>query len=92
MCEHLNIDGSHVIICGARRKVKFCACGRECQFLCDWKVPSRNSGTCDEPICGQHAKQVAPGKHLCAAHQKAFEDWKLRHPPAQESLFQEAAS
>ena len=91
MCEHLNINGSHVIICGARPKVKFCACGRECVALCDWKVGDRKSGTCDRPICELHRSHVAANKDLCPEHQKAFEDWKLRHPPAQKSLFQEGA-
>jgi hypothetical protein len=87
MCEHLNIDGAHVIICGARRKQQYCACGRACEFLCDWKVSGKLSGTCDKPICAHHAKQVAPQKHLCPEHQQAFESWKVKHPPAQQSLF-----
>jgi hypothetical protein len=90
MCEHLNINGSHVIVCGGRHCERYCACGRPCEFLCDWKVRGKKSGTCDRPICARHAKRVAPEKHLCPEHQEAWDNWKLKHPPAQQSLFQEA--
>lgn len=79
------------IICGTRHKTRYCACGRECKFLCDWKVRARKSGTCDAPICEAHAKQVAPGKHLCPLHQGKYDEWKKRHPAPQGNLFQEAA-
>jgi hypothetical protein len=49
-------------------------------LLCDWKVKGKRSGTCDAPICAQHALQVGPDKHLCREHQKAWEDWQRRHP------------
>jgi hypothetical protein len=89
MCERLDLgDGNFAIICGTRSQPKFCACGREATALCDWKVPSRKSGTCDEPICVAHAQRVAPGKDLCPVHQQAWAEWKLRHPPAQKSLFE----
>jgi hypothetical protein len=88
MCEHIQLPGGGFVICGGRHKPKYCACGRAADFLCDWKVSARNSGTCDRPICKQHAQQVAPGKHLCPEHQRAFEAWKVKHPPAQQSLFE----
>lgn len=100
MCLKMQMpDGSVGIICGARRKRQFCACGRECEFLCDWKVSAKKSGTCDAPICRQHAKQVAPEKHLCPLHQRMYDDWKKRHPdsigsanvPEQPTLFEGAA-
>ena len=90
MCEKLNIDGQSVIICRSRGPAKFCFCGRAAEALCDWKVRDRKSGTCDAPLCGQHAKKVGSGKHLCPTHDRAYEDWKRRHPPAQGSLFLEA--
>jgi hypothetical protein len=93
VCEHINLPGGgHAILCGTRRKPRYCACGRECQFLCDWKVAGKKSGTCDKPICAQHAKQVAPDKHLCPEHQRQWEDWKVKHPPKQRDLFQEGAA
>jgi hypothetical protein len=54
-------------------------------------MPAKDSGTCDAPICGQHAKQVARGKHLCQRHQVPYELWLKNHPPAQASLFNEEA-
>jgi hypothetical protein len=79
-CEHIHFpDGSSVIICGLRRTKKFCSCGRIADFECDWKVPSRKSGTCDHGICKAHAQQVGPEKHLCQEHQKAWADWQTRH-------------
>ncbi|MGH9496004.1 MAG: hypothetical protein ACRD3B_13475 [Candidatus Sulfotelmatobacter sp.] len=93
MCEQIELPGGgFAIICGTRHKRQFCACGRECQFLCDWKVPGKKSGTCDKPICAQHAKQVGPEKHLCPEHQLRYDEWLKKHPPAQTSLFQESAA
>lgn len=81
-CEHIKLpDGSTAIICGTRSRKQFCACGRECEFLCDWKVPDKKTGTCDRPMCGHHATQVGPEKHLCAQHLKAYEVWKSRRDP-----------
>jgi hypothetical protein len=91
MCDEIKLpDGKAVIVCGLRgSKPKFCACGREAKFLCDWKVRDSKSGTCDRPLCVQHGKQVAPLKHLCPEHQRRWEDWQHRHNiPVQPSLFQ----
>ena len=74
MC--LQVNGT--IICGARG-IQFCFCGREARYLCDWKVPSRESGTCDKPLCANHTHEVERNKHLCAEHRTAFECWKRRH-------------
>jgi hypothetical protein len=98
MCHHLKIGGQHVIVCGDRRPIGFCICGREALFLCDWKVWEKKSGTCDAPICGRHAKEVAPEKHLCPQHQRRYDQWKYKHPQqavvaesgVQQSLFSEA--
>ena len=81
MCLHMRFpDGSSAIVCGTRRQRQFCACGRESDFLCDWKMPNKKSGTCDKPICKQHALNVAPDRDLCPEHQREFELWKQRHP------------
>ena len=78
-CDSIDLgDGNFAIICGRRHQ--YCACGRVAKLLCDWKVPGRKSGTCDQPICATHALQVATDRHLCPAHQRAFADWKKRHP------------
>jgi hypothetical protein len=83
-------NGQAVIVCRSGAK-QICACGRPAIALCDWKVSEHKSGTCDRPICGLHAKRVAEDKHLCPEHQRHYDQWKRRHPPAQGSLFQEAA-
>jgi hypothetical protein len=91
VCEHVKFaNGDSAIICGLRSFRKFCACGRSADFLCDWKIPAKKSGTCDKPICSHHAQQVAPGKHLCPEHQARYDEWKRRHPSPQGSLFEEA--
>jgi hypothetical protein len=83
MCETLKFpDGTMGIICGLRRSRKFCPCGRAAHLLCDWKMKDKKSGTCDAPVCDQHAQQVGPDKHLCVLHQKAYADWLKRHPGA----------
>lgn len=81
MCQRIDLgNGQVAIVCGPRQRAKFCSCGREATLLCDWKVKGKRSGTCDQPVCSQHALQVGPDKHLCQQHQKAYEEWKRRHP------------
>ena len=70
----------------------FCSCGLAGVVLCDWKVSSRASGTCDRPLCKEHSTKVGgmKQKHLCPEHHRAWQLWQKRHPPAQGSLdFQE---
>lgn len=77
--EHIKFpDGTTAIICGMRGSKKFCSCGRVADLLCDWKVKTKKSGTCDRPICRDHALEVAPDKHLCQEHQRAWADWCKR--------------
>jgi hypothetical protein len=89
-CEHIKIPGhkGEIIVCGIRSRKHFCACGRACEFECDWKTPIRKSGTCDRALCSHHAKEVAPGKHLCPEHQKAYEAWQRRRtaPPEPQQM------
>lgn len=35
-------------------------------YLCDHVLP--DGGTCDAPLCADHAHQVAQDKHLCPTH------------------------
>jgi hypothetical protein len=91
MCERMEVMSGAGFICGGKSRTLICACGREAAALCDWKVLGNKSGLCDRPVCAQHSKQVARGKHLCPEHQRAYADWKRRHPPQQGSLFQEAS-
>jgi hypothetical protein len=76
-CTPINLPGGgRAIVCGPRRKVRRCACGRSAALLCDWKVPGRKSGTCDKPVCDRCTTSPAPDKDLCAAHGIEFEKWK----------------
>ena len=36
--------------------------------LCDFEL---ESGTCDAPLCEEHAHQVGPDRHLCPRHAAA---------------------
>jgi len=74
-CERVALPGGgRAIVCS---ETKRCRCGRRATLECDWKVPSRKSGTCDKLICTNCAKSPAPGKDLCPEHARAFEQWKI---------------
>lgn len=60
-------EGGRGFVCTSGR-AKRCRCGRRATLECDWKVPTRKSGTCDAPICASCATSPAPGKDLCATH------------------------
>ena len=75
-CEQVVLPGGGVaIVCGTRTR-KRCACGGRATLLCDWKVTSRKSGTCDAPICTRCMTSPAPEKDLCPAHAAKFAEWK----------------
>jgi len=75
-CQNISLPGGgHAIVCGPTRR---CKCGRKATLECDWKVPSRKSGTCDRPICDRCTISPAPGKDLCPAHAAEFQQWKAR--------------
>jgi hypothetical protein len=95
VCEHIKLaNGTHVITCGDRASHRYCElCGREAVALCDWKIPSKESGTCDRPVCSRHSRQVGRGKHLCPEHQDAYERWKAKRSyttDQQRFLFEDA--
>lgn len=73
-CEHVTLPGgARAIVCSDTKR---CACGRRANLLCDWKVPTRQTGTCDKPICDRCTTSPATDKDLCPKHAKAFEAWK----------------
>ena len=75
-CVPVSIPGGGTaIVCGVRGRRR-CKCGRPATLECDWKVPSRKSGTCDAPICDRCSVSPAPDKDLCPTHAAAFEEWK----------------
>lgn len=77
VCERVSLPGGGAaIVCSPGRR-KRCACGKPAPFLCDWKVPSRRTGTCDAPICADHATAPAPDKHLCPAHAADYAQWAV---------------
>lgn len=88
-CEHVILpNGTAAIVCGRGRRQR-CKCGRPATLLCDWKVPSRRSGTCDAPICDRCTTSPAADKDLCPAHAAEFAsnaDICQQTPPRQLGL------
>ena len=75
-CERVTLpNGTAAIACSSNRRQR-CKCGRPATLLCDWKVPTRRSGTCDKPICSRCTTSPAPEKDLCATHAADFEQWR----------------
>ncbi|MGN6270898.1 MAG: hypothetical protein ACTHM0_13520 [Sphingomonas sp.] len=75
-CQHVTLpDGARAIVCSSHRR-QICACGRRATLLCDWKVPTRRSGTCDAPICVDCTTSPAPDKDLCPKHAAAWREWQ----------------
>jgi hypothetical protein len=79
----------------AVKSKRFCmangACGHQTMALCDWKVAGKPSGTCDEPLCVNHATQVALGKFVGPCHLAEYEKWKKAKTLEQPNLFAEAS-
>lgn len=44
---------------------KACRCRAISTILCDWPV---EGGTCDAPLCADHAQATGPDTHLCPVH------------------------
>lgn len=74
-CGYVRLQGGRTaIVCGRGRRIDRCAwCTKDGTFQCDWKIGGGK--TCDKHLCGKHAQEVAPEKHLCPEHQKAYEEW-----------------
>ena len=60
-------DGVRAIVCTSGRR-KRCGCGKPAPLLCDWKVPTSKTGTCDVSLCASCSTKPAPGKDLCKTH------------------------
>lgn len=52
-CARVERDGKPVRCCGIST------------ILCDWPV---GLGTCDAPLCPEHAHETARDRHLCPVH------------------------
>lgn len=72
-CYALNRKDGHGFICG-----EFGPHCRHCMavgdYLCDY--PVGKDKTCDAPICGTHAAEVAPELHYCPAHLPMWEAFR----------------
>jgi hypothetical protein len=56
-------DGAVALV---RMQIKRCQyCTRPHTRLCDYPT---ETGTCDAPLCGQHARRVGPDRDYCPAH------------------------
>lgn len=77
-CRVIETEGGvRAIVCTTGRGQRCTRCGSKATLLCDWKVPSRRSGTCDKPICAACTHAPAPGKDLCPDHAA---EWQSRQP------------
>lgn len=77
-CHHMPVDGMNVIVCTRGRRYYCASCRAPSTFQCDWKIGKKGNGkpkTCDRHICKSHAQEVAPDKHLCPDHQRAYRGW-----------------
>ena len=84
-CTHIKLPGgTRAIVCGRSSKPPRCLWCEEGPgtLLCDWKLGAGR--TCDNPICGAHAKEVAPDKHLCPDHQSAYAQWRAQREHRKE--------
>jgi len=83
---------SSLLLLGLHIFRKQCDCQRPAFALCDCKDQTHKSGTCDQPICGMHAKQVLPGKFLCPRHWLKYDRRRRKFSASQlEARFMEAA-
>jgi len=74
ICELVTApNGARAIVCSSGSRKRCVRCGKRADLLCDWKVPGRRSGTCDQPICGSCTHSPAPDKDLCPTHTAEWE-------------------
>lgn len=72
-CQRVLLPGGgHAIVCGPTKR---CKCGNKATRLCDWKVPTKKSGTCDRGLCAKCTSVPAPDKDLCKEHAA---EWAMR--------------
>lgn len=76
VCDRVTLLGGQAAIVCSSGPRKRCKCGRPATLACDWKVPTRRSGTCDAAMCDRCGTNVAEGKDLCPKHVEEFERWK----------------
>lgn len=74
-CIPFSRDGARGFLCTSAKRKRCVGCGRTATLECDWKVPTRKSGTCDAPLCATCSHKPAPGKDLCPPHR---DQWLAR--------------
>lgn len=52
-------------------------------ILCDW--PLEGGGTCDAPLCEDHAVEVAVNEHLCPLHATRIHQAALQEPVSSDT-------
>lgn len=74
-CYTRYADGGNQFLCG--KLGPHCvaeSCNWVSDFLCDY--PVGNDKTCDRSLCGDHAHQIAPDTHYCAAHYNEYVEYR----------------
>ena len=74
-CYSKYTEGGNMFMCG--RLGPHCnasGCNWVSEYLCDY--PVGEGKTCDRPLCTEHAYEVAPDTHYCAAHYNQWADFK----------------
>jgi hypothetical protein len=76
-CQRVKVGNTTAIVCGSRPRLMLCRCGsgKLPDLLCDWKVPTKRSGTCDAKLCADCSDKPAADKDLCPQHAA---EWKAR--------------
>jgi hypothetical protein len=68
-------NGGNLFVCGGRGPhCNADGCKWAADFLCDY--PVGDNKTCDRTLCDEHAYEVAPDMHYCAAHHTQWVDFK----------------
>jgi hypothetical protein len=68
-------NGTRVFICGdLGRHCTADKCAASSDYLCDY--PVGNGKTCDLPLCGSHAYEVAPNIHYCYGHLLLWKEFR----------------
>lgn len=70
------LNDGNAIVCSKVRLRVCVGCGcKTVDRLCDWKVPTKASGTCDAALCARCSHQPANDKDLCPTHAA---EWRAR--------------
>ena len=75
-CYRFHLEGGgHGFICGdLGPHCSDANCGDVSGYLCDF--PVSDGKTCDSPLCGSHAFEVAPNIHYCPGHTLMWREFR----------------